>query len=229
MRRRMTSSILTIATFLGALALLFAPPATAMPPAPAVAEFRQTTTWGSGYQGAFTITNVGSHTLTGWTVSLNLPADTTITTQWDATVTRIGNWYSFASRSYNGTIAPGASVTFGWVAQGTSLPLNCTLNQGICALPGDTTAPTVPQGLRIAEFTGTSLLLAWNASTDDRDSTLTYEITQDGLPIGSTVGATAQRVTGLQPATAHTFQVRAKDRAGNTSAYSAPLVLPLPG
>ncbi|MCM2390501.1 cellulose binding domain-containing protein [Streptomyces albipurpureus] len=229
MRRRTASSVLTLATVLGALALLFAPPATARSPIPAVAEFRQATSWEGGYQGAFTITNVGSHTLTSWTVSLTLPADTVITTQWDSVGTRNGNWYSFSNQSYNGTIAPGASVTFGWVAQGASLPRNCTLNQGICNLPGDTTAPTVPQGVRIVEFTGTSLLLAWSASADDRDTTLTYEITRDGLPAGSTFGVTSQLVTGLQPATAHVFRVRAKDAAGNTSAYSAPLVLPLPG
>ncbi|MEU5402361.1 cellulose binding domain-containing protein [Streptomyces sp. NPDC005963] len=226
MRRRTASSVLSIATILGAIALLFAPPATAMPPAPAVADFRQTTSWEGGYQGAFTITNVSSFTLTSWTVSITLPADTTVSTHWDATLTRDGNWYSFRNQGYNGTIAPGASVTFGLVAQGASQPRTCTLNQGICTLP-DTAAPTVPMGVHFADITGSSVRLAWSASSDDRDTVLTYEISRDGLPAGSTVGLTSLLMTGLQPSTPHVFRVRARDAAGNTSAYSAPAVVPV--
>ncbi|MEU0990938.1 cellulose binding domain-containing protein [Streptomyces sp. NPDC005953] len=227
MRRRTVSSVLSIATIIGTLALLFAPPASARAAIPAVADYRQTTSWESGYQGAFTITNVSSFTLTSWAVSFALPADTTVNAHWDATLTRDGNWYSFRNQGYNGTIAPGASVTFGWVAQGAGRPANCTLNQGICTLP-DTTPPTVPQGLNFAELTETSLLLSWNASSDDRDSPLMYEVSRDGLPAGNTVGVNSLRVTGLQPWTPHTFRVRAKDLAGNTSAYSAPIVVPIP-
>ncbi|WP_329026617.1 cellulose binding domain-containing protein [Streptomyces sp. NBC_00690] len=228
MRRRRASSVLSIATIIGALALLFAPPASARAPIPAVADFRQTTSWESGYQGAFTITNISSFTLTSWAVSFVLPADTTVSAHWDATLTRDGNWYSFRNQGYNGAIAPGASVTFGWVAQGAGQPRSCTLNQGICTLP-DTTAPTVPHRLSITEFTGTSLLLSWSASSDDRDTPLTYEVSRDGLPAGSTVGVHSLRVTGLQPWTPHAFRVRAKDLAGNTSAYSEPIIVTIPG
>ncbi|MFE5857499.1 cellulose binding domain-containing protein [Streptomyces sp. NPDC056500] len=228
MRRRKASSVLSIATIIGALALLFAPPASARAPIPAVADFRQTISWESGYQGAFTITNVSSFTLTSWAVSFVLPTDTTVSAHWDATLTRDGNWYSFRNQGYNGTVAPGASVTFGWVTQGSGQPRNCTLNQGICTLP-DTTAPTVPQGLKFTEFTGASLLLSWNASSDDRDTPLMYEVSRDGLPAGNTVGVNSLRVTGLQPSTVHVLRVRAKDLAGNTSAYSAPIAVPIPG
>ncbi|MEU9891734.1 cellulose binding domain-containing protein [Sphaerisporangium sp. NPDC051011] len=123
-------------------------------PGPAYADtavFAKTSSWDNGYNGQFTITNTGSTTLNGWTVAFDLPAGTTAGTYWDALMTQSGSRYTFKNREYNGTLAPGASATFGWVASGTGVPAACTLNGASCAggpapTPTPTPTPTPPGG-----------------------------------------------------------------------------------
>jgi hypothetical protein len=115
-------------------------------PGPAYADtavFAKTSSWDTGYNGQFTITNTGSATLNGWTVAFDLPPGTTAGTYWDALMTRSGDHYTFKNREYNGTLAPGASAGFGWVAGGTGSPTACTLNGAPCSGgPGTTPTPT---------------------------------------------------------------------------------------
>lgn len=84
---------------------------------------------------------------------------------------------------------------------------------------GDTQAPTVPSGLKVSGTTATTVSLTWAASTDNTGVT-GYDVYREGTKIG---GATAATFTdsGLSPATAYHYTVRAKDAAGNVSAASA--------
>jgi Cellulose binding domain/Glycosyl hydrolases family 18 len=107
------------------------------------ATFATTSTWSSGYQAQYTIKNIGSTDLSGWTVAIDMPAGTTVSSSWDAVLTTSGSHYSFASESYNADVAPGASVTFGFVAGGTGTPTGCTLNSEPCT-GGPTPPPTSP-------------------------------------------------------------------------------------
>lgn len=84
---------------------------------------------------------------------------------------------------------------------------------------GDTTAPSVPSGLAASGTTASATTLAWNASTDAVGVT-GYDVLRNGSVIGSTASRTFT-VTGLSPATAYAFAVRAYDAAGNRSAASA--------
>lgn len=58
---------------------------------------------------------------------------------------RTGNHYTFTNRVYNATVAVGASVTFGFVAAGTTQPANCRLNGAACG-GGSTATTTRPPG-----------------------------------------------------------------------------------
>lgn len=62
---------------------------------------------------------------------------------WDALLTSDGQRYTFTNRSWNGTIAPGASVSFGFLGSGSGVPTNCLLNGAACA-GGSTPPPTTP-------------------------------------------------------------------------------------
>ncbi|SDZ30834.1 exo-1,4-beta-D-glucosaminidase [Amycolatopsis xylanica] len=84
---------------------------------------------------------------------------------------------------------------------------------------GDQQAPTVPGGLQSTGVTSSSVALAWNASTDNVGVT-GYDIQVNGADAGSTSGTTFI-ATGLAANTEYSFKVRAKDAAGNVSAYSA--------
>ncbi|GAA1795815.1 chitinase [Planosporangium flavigriseum] len=88
--------------------------------------------WETGYTGTYTITNTSGATLNGWTLTFDLPAGTTLGSYWDALITSSGNRYTAKNREYNGTVAPGASASFGFVASGTGSPTNCSLNGASC-------------------------------------------------------------------------------------------------
>src|SRR5688572_19135004 len=88
-------------------------PATAANAAGPTATFAKVSDWGSGWEGKYTITNGGTTTINGWSVAFDLPPGTTVGTYWDALLTSSGNRHTFTNRSWNGTVAPGASVSFG--------------------------------------------------------------------------------------------------------------------
>jgi chitinase len=109
------------------------------------AAFSRTSTWDTGYTGQWTVTNGGAATITAWRVEFSLPAGTTVGTFWDALqVSSTGGRYVFANREYNGTLAPGQSATFGFVATGTASPTACVVNGSPCggAAPPTTRPPT---------------------------------------------------------------------------------------
>ncbi|MFE5969316.1 carbohydrate binding domain-containing protein [Streptomyces sp. NPDC056463] len=87
----------------------------------------------------------------------------------------------------------------------------------------DTHAPSVPTGVT-ANADGTSVVLTWEPSTDDKGVT-GYQVTRTGGTGGTTVtdaGSTVLSDTDLAENTAYTYTVRALDAAGNVSADSAP-------
>jgi hypothetical protein len=93
----------------------------------------------------------------------------------------------------------------------------------------DTSPPTVPTGLRAAVSCTLVVMLTWTASTDNVAVT-GYDVfrsTNNGPFVSvATVAATSftDRLTGL-----FQYQVRARDAAGNTSAFTAPVsALPPP-
>lgn len=82
----------------------------------------------------------------------------------------------------------------------------------------DTTAPTAPT-LSASGTASTSTNLSWSGATDNIGVT-GYDVYRNGVLFGSTTTATTYAATGLTAATAYTFNVRAKDAAGNVSVNS---------
>ncbi|MDQ7907163.1 glycosyl hydrolase family 18 protein [Phytohabitans sp. ZYX-F-186] len=138
-RSRALLITLAMALTAGVAAIWLAPAASAATP---TAVFTKTSDWGSGWEGKYTITNGGASTITSWAVVFDLPAGTTVGTYWDALMTSSGQRYTFTNRSWNGTLAPGASTSFGFLGNGSGSPLNCTLNGQPCG--GGTTPTTAP-------------------------------------------------------------------------------------
>ena len=87
----------------------------------------------------------------------------------------------------------------------------------------DTTAPSVPTGLASTGNTETTVGLSWSPSTDNVGVT-SYTVLRGGVSIASVAApATTFTDTGLVPGTAYSYQVQAKDAAGNASAASTML------
>jgi hypothetical protein len=137
---RRVALTLSAAVAAGGLALAVTPSAHAAAPV-LTATFTQTSVWNSGYGADIVIRNGGDAAATGWAVEFDLPAGTTVTSSWSSVRTTTGNHYRFTNVSYNGTVAPGASVSFGFNAAHLGVPLNCTVNGGPCT-SSPTTAPT---------------------------------------------------------------------------------------
>lgn len=92
--------------------------------------------WNNGFTADVAITNTGSGTINGWTLTYNLPSGQTITSAWNATVTQSGSAVTARNVSYNGTLSPGATTNFGY--QGTlsgtySSPSSFSLNGVTCS------------------------------------------------------------------------------------------------
>nr|WP_205801631.1 cellulose binding domain-containing protein [Micromonospora thermarum] len=137
-RNLLLAAVAALVTVAGTTLVLAAPARAAGP----TATFVKTSDWGTGWEGKYTITNGGTSTLTGWQVAFTLPAGTTLGSYWDATVTSSGGRHTFTNRSWNGTVAPGASVSFGFLATGSGSPTDCTLNGAPCGGGTPTSPPT---------------------------------------------------------------------------------------
>ncbi len=185
------------------------------------ATFSKDSDWGSGYQGKYTIKNGSTSTITSWKVEFDLLSGT-MGTFWDALVTTSGSHQTAVNRDYNGTVAPGASVSFGFIVNGGGTsPANCRLNGASCDAGGggggDTTPPSVPGSLRVTGTSSSSVGLAWNASTDNVGVT-GYEVLRDTTVVATVTGTSA--TVSQSCATTATYRVRARDAAGNRSGLS---------
>ncbi|GAA1042622.1 cellulase family glycosylhydrolase [Virgisporangium ochraceum] len=136
--RILLSSVVTAILAVG-LSLHVMSPASA---ATASATFTKVSDWGSGYTGEYTITNTGASAMTSWTVVFDLPAGTSIGSSWNAVRSSAGQRYTFRNESWNGTVAPGRSVSFGFTGSGSGSPTGCTLDGASCA--GGTNPSTPP-------------------------------------------------------------------------------------
>jgi hypothetical protein len=93
------------------------------------ATYALTNSWPGGFQGEVKVT-AGTSAINGWTVSWTLAGGETISQSWNATVTSQGTAVTARNASHNGSVAAGASTTFGFLGSTTGTPgtpaLTCT-------------------------------------------------------------------------------------------------------
>ncbi|WP_246492058.1 cellulose binding domain-containing protein [Actinomadura alba] len=207
------SLILLVLTTISTTLLALLAPAGAQA-ASATATFAKSADWGSGFEGKYTITNGTNSTITGWRVEFDLASGTTIGTYWDALLTTSGGHYTFTNRDYNGTLAPGASASFGFVASGSASPTGCTLNGAPCGGGGDPGpgVPATPGGLRVTGTTSSSISLAWSAV----GGTVTGYRVYEGGTVRASVTGTSATIAGLAACSTRTYTVRAYNSAGES-------------
>jgi len=76
--------------------------------------------WSGGYQVTVTVKDTGTAALSAWTVAWTEPQGETIANLWNAVQGSTGGQTTAHNADYNGTLAPGATTTFGYVANGTA-------------------------------------------------------------------------------------------------------------
>ncbi|MEU5702063.1 glycoside hydrolase family 18 chitinase [Streptomyces aurantiacus] len=210
----LTTLLLPVAALVG-----LASPASAA--TSATATYAKTQDWGTGFEGKWTVKNTGTTALSSWTVEWDFPSGTSVTSAWDADVTSSGTHWTGKNKSWNGTLAPGASISFGFNGAGTGSPANCKLNGGSCdggpTVPGDN-APSAPGKPTASDITNTSVKLAWSAATDDK-GVKNYDVLRDGAKV-ATVTGTSYTNTGLTAGTDYSYTVQARDTADQTGPVS---------
>ncbi|MFJ9248382.1 glycosyl hydrolase family 18 protein [Streptomyces sp. NPDC101776] len=217
-RQRAVAGFTTLLLPLAALVGLAAPAEAA---STATATFAKTSDWGTGFGGQWTVKNTGTSAISSWTVEWDFPSGTSVTSAWDADVTSSGSHWTAKNKSYNGTIAAGASVSFGFNGAGSGSPSNCSLNGGSCdggtTVPGDA-APSAPGTPTASSITDTSVNLSWSAATDDK-GVKNYDVLRDGTKV-ATVTTTSYTNTGLTAGTDYSYTVQARDTADQTGPVS---------
>ncbi|MGW1075218.1 glycosyl hydrolase family 18 protein [Streptomyces sp. NPDC002537] len=191
--------------------------------AAATATFVKTSDWGTGFQAEWTVKNTGTTTVNAWTVEWDFPATTTVGAYWDTLLSSSGSHFTAKNREYNGTIAPGASVTFGFVAAGDGSPGGCKLNGGPCDGSPVDSPPSAPGTPVSTGVTANSISLSWAAATDDH-GIKNYDVYRGDTVVG-TVPGTSFTDTGLTADTAYTYKVVARDTAGQTGPASPSVTL----
>ncbi|GAB2726392.1 glycosyl hydrolase family 18 protein [Streptomyces bullii] len=216
-RHRAAAGFATLLLPLAGLVGLASP---AQAAASATATYTKTQDWGSGFEGKWTVKNTGTTTLSSWTVEWDFPSGTSVTSAWDADVTSSGTHWTAKNKSWNGTLAPGASVSFGFNGSGSGSPANCRLNGGSCdgtSVPGDT-PPSAPGTPTASNITDTSVKLSWAAATDDK-GVKNYDVLRDGAKV-ATVTTTSYTDSGLTKGTDYSYSVQARDTADQTGPVS---------
>ncbi|MFB0628492.1 glycosyl hydrolase family 18 protein [Streptomyces sp. AB3(2024)] len=197
--------------------------------ASATATFTKVSDWGSGFEGKWTVKNTGTTTLSSWTVEWDYPSGTSVTSAWDATVTGSGTHWTAKNVGWNGTLAPGATASFGFNGAGPGAPAGCKVNGGSCE--GGTTPtdapPSAPGTPTATGVTETTLTLSWSAATDDK-GVKNYDVYRGGTKIATVTGTTFND-SGLTKGTTYGYTVTARDTADQTGPSSGALSVTTPG
>ncbi|MGI5445531.1 glycosyl hydrolase family 18 protein [Streptomyces sp. CA-243310] len=195
----------------------------------ATATYAKASDWGSGFEGKWTVKNTGTTAINSWTVEWDYPAGTKVTSAWDATVTASGNHWTAKNVGWNGALAPGASVSFGFNGTGPGAPSGCKINGGSC--DGGTTPtdnpPSAPGTPTATGVTETSLTLNWAAATDDK-GIKNYDVYRGGSKV-ATVTGTSYADSGLTKGTTYAYTVTARDSVDQTGPSSGSLSVTTPG
>ncbi|MFE4213195.1 glycosyl hydrolase family 18 protein [Streptomyces sp. NPDC056844] len=187
----------------------------------ATATYVKKSDWGTGFEGQWTVKNTGTTALSSWTIEWDFPSGTAVGSAWDAAVTSSGTHWTAKNLSWNGTVAPGASISFGFNGTGTGSPTGCKLNGASCdggSVPGDN-PPSKPGTPTASNITDTSAKLSWSAATDDK-GVKNYDVLRDGAKV-ATVTTTTYTDTGLTKGTDYSYTVQARDTADQTGPVSA--------
>ncbi len=125
---------------------------------PCTVDYKVQNQWSTGFTAAVTVTN-NSAAKSSWAVKWSYAGNQQITNGWNAKLSQSGTAVTAANESYNGTLATGGSVSFGFQGNysGTNaLPTSFTLDGVTCNVDGGG-GPTDPGPTDPGPGTGTKV------------------------------------------------------------------------
>jgi endo-1,4-beta-xylanase len=91
--------------------------------------------WAGGFTAQVAIANTGTTAINGWSLTFTFPGDQKITSNFNGGFSQTGENATLTNASYNGTIAPGTSITDGfqgtWTSNDTN-PASFSVNGTAC-------------------------------------------------------------------------------------------------
>jgi aryl-phospho-beta-D-glucosidase BglC (GH1 family) len=199
------------------------------PNAPSI-SFAVVNDWGSGFQGQITIADNTPTPINNWSLQFNF--NHTITDLWNGSiVSHSGNQYVVGNAGYDSSIAPGQSVTIGFIANPgnvTDQPTNLVLNYS-----GSNPPPTVakPAAASQSVVTGNQVNLSALGADVSGESILTYTWAAVGTapaPVNFSVNgnnAAKNTLATFSAAGQYTFQVTIADSSGQSVTSTVPVTV----
>ncbi|SDY68138.1 Glucose/arabinose dehydrogenase, beta-propeller fold [Micromonospora pattaloongensis] len=108
---------------------------TTAPAATCAVTYKVDSQWGTGFTATVTVTNTGSQPVNGWTVGWTFPGPQRASNWWNAVGSQQGAAVTARNANWNATIAPGGSVSFGFLGTpggAQPAPTTFTLNGAAC-------------------------------------------------------------------------------------------------
>ena len=90
------------------------------------ATYRTVSTWPGGYQSEVAVANTGTVPMLGWMVHWSLASGQSVVSLWNGRLTAVGTAMMAENADWNGSLAVGASTSFGFVVNGTGSPPDAT-------------------------------------------------------------------------------------------------------
>ncbi|WP_370965035.1 cellulose-binding domain-containing protein [Amycolatopsis sp. cg9] len=115
-----------------------APPPPPVEPTTCVVRYSVTDQWNDGFTAGAAVTNKSGRTLSPWTLTWTFTAGQRVTHSWDGDFGQDGGRVTITAASYNATLAPGATVSFGFNGafdHGNPAPTAFTLDGARCSGP----------------------------------------------------------------------------------------------
>jgi hypothetical protein len=134
-RRSVTATVVAAVTAVAGVATVAGTMAASAAAAGCSVTYSVSSQWPGGFTAGVNLTNLGDP-LTSWTVTWSFGAGQAVTQAWNATVTQTGGQVTATNVSYNGSIATGATTSFGfngsWNNSSNPAPASFALNGVTC-------------------------------------------------------------------------------------------------
>ena len=157
--------------------------------------------WGSGASGGqivtVTVTNTAATGATTWSVAWTLGAGQSLVAAWNATVSVSAAAATATNASYNGSLAPGASTSFGMQLAGIAPAPTLTCTNNVAPAGSTITVTERHNGTTVTMIVGQTLVVS--LGKDYRPvrltgTALTLVSTTGGYPTGQSLRATYRAV-----------------------------------
>ncbi|GGX86619.1 glycoside hydrolase family 18 protein [Streptomyces anandii] len=104
------------------------------------AAYTRTSDWSRGYTAQYVVTNNTQQTEKDWTLEFDLPAGAKLSSLWNAESSVSGSHVTVKPAKWDTAgLAPGKSVTVGFVVNGSGDPTGCRIDNASCSADGGPT------------------------------------------------------------------------------------------